>query len=178
MFKYPICCLMLLTCFAGVGHAQAMPDSSQSGSQTPSSEERHVLTSPEAEMRYKAAVKHEQSVHQELQERADEAAHIGTEIRSAYERNKVLTRDDLKKLERMEKLTRKIRSSAGGSDDDELLKDPPRQLDAAVAKLVELSDLIDKKVKKTSRLVISAGVIQNSNELIQVIKHIRTLIQP
>jgi hypothetical protein len=33
-------------------------------------------------------------------------------------------------------------------------------------------------VSKTSRLVISAGVIRRSNEIIELIRHIRTIKQP
>ncbi|MCA1593716.1 MAG: hypothetical protein LC754_13915 [Acidobacteria bacterium] len=178
MFKEFIPCLVLLVCFAGAAHAQTLPDASSNNPPSSSRNEHPVLNSPEEELKYKAVVKREQSAHRELLERADEVVKLGEEIRSAFEHNKTLTREEWKKLDRMEKLTRKIRSGAGGSDDDELLKDSPHKLDIAVARLCELSGLIDKSIKKTSRLTVSATVIERSNELIELIKRIRTFVQP
>jgi hypothetical protein len=133
------------------------------------------MGSPEDEMLKRAEIRHEVESHQELVERADQAAQLGEEILASYEKNKSLTGDDLKKLERLEKLARKIRGSAGGSDDKEGLKDPPGKVGGAVARLAELSDALKKSVSKTSRLVISAAVIERSNELIGLIQHIRSL---
>ncbi|MDT7780882.1 MAG: hypothetical protein QOC99_3394 [Acidobacteriota bacterium] len=136
------------------------------------------LGSPAEEMLRRAEIKHEEQSHQEMVERADEAAHIGDEILASYKKNHSLSHDDLKKLERLEKLARKIRGSTGGSDDDASLQDPPGKIEEAVKRLAELSDALKKSVEKTSRLVISAAVIEHSNELIELIRHIRNIQQP
>jgi hypothetical protein len=137
----------------------------------------HLFGSPEAEMLRRAEIRHEEEVHREMVERADEAAQIGDEILSSFKSNNSLTRDDLKKLERLEKLARKIRGTAGGSDDNEL-RDPPGRIEGAVSRLAELALGLKKSVLKTSRLVISAGVIERSNEMIELIRHIRTIQRP
>ncbi len=139
---------------------------------------RRDLGTPEMEIIERAKIRHEEQSHKEMLERADEAALIGEQILSSFERNRALSGDDLKKLERMEKLARKIRGGAGGSDDDEPLENPPQQLDKAVSRLAELADKLNKSVQKTSRLVISAAVIDSSNELIELIKHIRSIPRP
>jgi hypothetical protein len=136
------------------------------------------LGSPEAELLKRAEIRHEEESHQEMVERADEAAQLGVGLREAFDKYKSFNREDLKRLERMEKLARKIRSSAGGSDDDEQLKDPPAQLDQAVARLAEVSGRLGESVRKTSRLVVSGAVIEGSNELIELIRHIRTFVKP
>jgi hypothetical protein len=136
------------------------------------------LGSPAEEMLRRAEIRHEEQSHQEMVERADEAAHIGDEILASFKKNHSLSRDDLKKLERLEKLARKIRGSTGGSDDDASLQDPPGKIEGAVKRLAELSDALKKSVEKTSRLVISAAVIEHSNELIELIRHIRNIQQP
>ena len=136
------------------------------------------IGSPEEEMLDRAAIRHEEELHKEMVERADEAERLGEEILGSYKKNNSLTREDLKKLERMEKLVRKIRGGAGGSDDEEGMKDPPGMIGGAVARLAELSGALKKSVLKTSRLVISAAVIERSNELIELIRHIRSLRQP
>ena len=136
------------------------------------------LGSPEEEMLRRAEIRHEEEQHKEMVERADEAALLGEEILSSYRKNNSLTRDDLKKLERMEKLVRKIRGGAGGSDDDEKVKEPPGKIAGAISRIAELSGALKNSVLKTSRLVISAAVIERSNELIELIRHIRSLQKP
>jgi len=165
--------LALLACAAS---AQSIQDSLPGASnQGPG---RGDMGSPAEEIISRAAIKHEEEQHKEMVERADEAALIGEQLLNSFRKNKAFDRDDLKKLERMEKLARKIRGGAGGSDDDEPLENPPQQLDAAVSRLSEVADKLNKSVQKTSRLVISAAVINSSNELIELIKHIRGIPRP
>jgi len=134
--------------------------------------------SPEEEMLRRAEIRREEETHKEMVERADEAAQVGDQLLNSYRKNNSLTRDDLKRLERLEKLARKIRGGAGGSDDEEELSDPPGHIEDAVTRLVKLTGDLKESVSKTSRLVISANVIQRSNEMIELIRHIRTIKQP
>ncbi len=136
--------------------------------------ELSTFGSPEEEMRDRLAVKQQETAHKENLERAKENAQLGIEMRAAFERHKTLTRDEVKKLERMEKLARKIRGQAGGSDDQNTLKDPPHNLETALVRLAELSEELHKQVEKTSRLVVSAVVIEHSNEVIELVRYIRT----
>jgi len=136
------------------------------------------MGTPEEEMLRRAEIRREEEIHKEMVERADEAALIGEQLSASYKKNSSLTRDDLKRLERLEKLARKIRGSAGGSDDEEELSDPPGQIEGAVTRLAKLSCELKESVSKTSRLVISAAVIKHSNEMIELIRHIRTIKQP
>ncbi len=121
----------------------------------------------------RAAIKHEEENYQEMIERAKENAQLGAELHSSFERHKSLSRDDLKKLERMEKLARRIRSDVGGSGDENALKEPPRALDAAFTRLAELAEKVHEGVEKTSRHIVSAAVIERSNELVELIRYIR-----
>jgi hypothetical protein len=139
---------------------------------------RGEIGSPAEEMLRRAEIKHEEESHSEMVERSDEAAQIGEEILDSFSKNKSLTADDFKKLERMEKLARKIRGSAGGSDKVEGSETPPGKIEAAVERLAAISGALKKSVAKTSRLVISAAVIKNSNEVIELIRHIRSIKQP
>lgn len=156
--------------------AQATHDAQMSD--PPAPQRRGDIGTPAAEMLRRAEIRHEEESHAEMVERSDEAAQIGEEIRDSFNRNKTLTVGDFKKLERMEKLARKIRGSAGGSDKVEVSEEPPGKIDAAVERLAEISGALKKSVAKTSRLVISAAVIKNSNEVIELIRHIRSIKQP
>jgi hypothetical protein len=133
-----------------------------------------MLGSPEEEMLKRLDLKAAEKDHQENLERAREATQLGNEIRDAYLQNKALGRDEVKKLERLEKITRKIRSEAGGSDGDTVLENPPVQIEPALARLAETSDKLRNGVEKTPRQVISTSVIERANELLEIIRYIRT----
>jgi hypothetical protein len=127
------------------------------------------------EMLKDAEIKRLEMTHKENLERARETAQLGTELREAFERQKSLGAAEMKKIGRIEKLARAIRNEAGGDDDDEGLKDPPPQIEAAVTRLSEMCEELRKKVEKTPRHVVSAAVIASANQLIALAKHIRTL---
>ncbi len=111
-------------------------------------------------------------------ERAAEAARLGLELRTAFDKQQTLGREDLKRLEKLEKLARKIRGNAGGSDDDEPLKDPPAALGETVARLAEVSVKLNEVARMSTRLVVSGAVIECSNELIELVRHLRTFVKP
>lgn len=145
---------------------------------SPRSRRASEFGKPEEEMLRRAEIRREEETYKDMVERADEAAQLGDELLASYKRYNLLTRDDQKRLERLEKLARKIRGGAGGSDDKEELSDPPGQVEPAVTRLAKLTCDLKESVSKTSRLVISAGVIRRSNEMIELIRHIRTIKQP
>jgi vacuolar-type H+-ATPase subunit I/STV1 len=132
-----------------------------------------MIGSPQAEMLERHRIKSEQKEYEENLERAQEAAQLSTEIRDAYLHNRTFGRTEQKKLERLEKVTRKIRSEAGGSDGDVTLENVPSQIEPALARLAELSDKLRKVVEKTPRQVVSAAVIERANELLEIIRYIR-----
>ena len=167
--------LLVFVC-AGTAQAQIRGDDSLDASNTPRNAQQHPHHVDE--MRYRAAVRHEEETHREVVERAEEIDEISSQIIKRYDSQKNLGRDDLKRLERIEKLARKIRGSAGGSDPEESLDSPPSKLDAAVARLSELSEQLNEGVKKTSRMVVSGAVIERSNDLIKLVKHIKSFLRP
>lgn len=151
-----------------------LPDASSQSSSPPANQRSPRMGSPAEEIIRRAEIRHAEEAYEEMVERADETAEIAGQLRSAFQTSKALTRDDLKKLERMEKLARKIRGGAGGDEDRLALKETPPHLGAAMERLAELSGELKKGVSKTSRLVVSGAVIQRSNELIELIRFIRT----
>ncbi len=158
------------------GEAQTTADqaTSSGSSSTQRRGDSPFLGSPEEELRSRAAIKHAEESHRENLERAGENARLGSELHLAFERHQTLGRDELKKLERMEKLARKIRGQIGGSDDDQVIEDPPRELTAAVSRLAETSEDLQKCVLKTSRHVVSTSIIERANEVIELIRYIRS----
>ena len=177
MFRVSILITAFVAAFSVGAHAQTGAPPPQAEDHLPAREPRkpRLLGSPEEEMLRRAEIRHEEETHKEMVERAHEVAQIGDEILASFKRHNSLTHDDVKRLERLEKLARKIRGGAGGSDDDKQLEDPPGRIEGALNRLAKLSGDLKKSVSKTSRLVISAGVIESSNEMIELIRHIRSI---
>lgn len=149
---------------ADVGADKARPDRHRS---------RIMVGTPEDEMLARQDIKAMEKDYQENVERAREAAQLSTEIRDSYAHNKAFGRTEQKKLERLEKLARKIRNEAGGSDGDVTIEDVPSQIEPALTRLAEVSDKVRKGVEKTPRQVVSASVIEQANELLEIIRYVR-----
>jgi len=176
--KLSILTTALVALLSSGAASQTSADRRDESSPAHDTQRRNDMGKPAEEMLERARIRFEEESHKEMVERADEAARIGDEILASFKKHNSLTRDDLKRLERLEKLARKIRGGAGGSDDKEELQDPPNKIEGAVQKLAELSVNLKKSVSKTSRLVISAAVIERSNDVIELIKHIRNFRRP
>lgn len=169
--------LSLLTGAAISVRAQARPvtsDPINAENSRPGSNTGPDLGSPEEEMRARNEIKIAEKERQENLERAREAAQLGAEIRDGFSKTQMLGALEMKKLERLEKLARRIRSRAGGSDDDEPLNNVPASLEPAVSRLKDTSEALCKGVEKTPRMVISTTVIERANELLEIIRFIRT----
>lgn len=155
------------------------PTSPPSGSEPRSSDPDkpdssfHDFGSVESEMRFRQLLKEEKKQYDENVARAREASELASQLVKAYEAKKVFNSEDGKKFERLEKLTKKIRNEAGGSDTDPDVKDIPGVMDAAIKRMAELADDMRKLVEKTPRHVISAAVIDQANKLLGLLQHVR-----
>ena len=129
--------------------------------------------SPESEMKARSVLKAEKKQYDENVARAREAALLATQLVDAYQSRKTFSSEDSKKFERLEKLTKKIRNEAGGSETDPDVKDIPDAMEAAVKRVAELADELRKQVENTPRHVISASVIDQANKLLGLIQHVR-----
>jgi len=131
--------------------------------------------SRESEMRASLALKAEKKQYDENLERAREASQLATQLLETYEAKQLFSSEDDKKLERLEKLTKRIRNEAGGSESKADVKDIPNAMTTAIKRLAELADDLRKLVEKTPRHVISAAVIDQANKLIGLVQHVRDL---
>ncbi|HLL71472.1 MAG TPA: hypothetical protein VK363_08575 [Pyrinomonadaceae bacterium] len=127
------------------------------------------------EMLKEMELKREAGDYKEHLARAKENAQLAAELHETFTRQKTFEAADLKKLGRMEKLARQIRNRAGGEEDKEDLKEPPQQIEATLKLLADLSAELQKKVESTPRQVVSASVIKRANEVVELVRHIRTL---
>lgn len=156
--------------------AQTRPapsDSISAERSSPGSPSGKDMGTPEDEMRARNEIRIAEKERQENLDRAREVAQLGDEIRQAFSKNKMLSSADMKKLDRLEKLARRIRNRAGGSDDEEPLDNVPTALETALNRLADTSEALSKGLEKTPKMVISASVIEHANELLEIVRFIR-----
>jgi hypothetical protein len=132
---------------------------------------------PMEEMRTRQALKAEEKEYNENLARAREASELGTQVLDAYKANKAIGAPETKKLERIEKLTKKIRDEAGGQDSEEQEPELPGTLETAIKRVADLAAELRKDVEKTPRKVVSAVVIDRANNLIGLLQHVRKVFR-
>jgi hypothetical protein len=132
--------------------------------------------SPENEMRSKLVLKEEKKRYEENLGRAREVSELAVQLSESYESNKAFNSQDSKKLERLEKLSKRIRNEAGGSETESGadLKDICSTMTDTIKHLAELAEELHKLVDKTPRNVVSAAVIDQANRVIVVTQHLRS----
>ena len=133
------------------------------------------FTEMEEEMKAKRAIKYAEKEYQENLDRARDLSVLGAAIVTSYKEKQALNQEDIKKLEKVEKLAKGIRRAAGGSEDDTEMEKPPTNLSAAIKMLGDLSHSLKEKVEKTPKHVISAAVIDEANVLLELIRIVRNL---
>lgn len=121
----------------------------------------------------KNRIEREKKDFQELLARGEEAAKLSSEVDKSFVQNKQLTAEDRKKLERLEKISKKIREELGAGDDsdDEAVK--VSSTSDAIDKLKILSAKLAEELKKTTRYTISAVAVQSSNAVLKIVRFIR-----
>lgn len=129
----------------------------------------------EDEMRAKREIKYAESQHKENLDRARELCDIAGKLQSSFETKKALDREDGKRLDRLEKLAKQLRSKAGGSSSEIEIEKAPTDLESALKRVAELSESLSGLVQKTPRQVVSASVIDEANVLLELIMIVRQL---
>jgi len=130
--------------------------------------------SPEAEMRSKLEIKEEKKKYDEHVARAKEVTQLATQISQSYVTHNALSSDDGKRLERLEKLTKRIRNDAGGENNqNDEVGDVPSDLEARIKKVTSMAEELQKLVENTPRNVVSAAVIDQANKLLCIIQYVR-----
>ena len=115
--------------------------------------------------------------HQQNIERAREISDVAKALEQNFKSASTLDREGLKRLDRLEKLTKKIRGEAGGEADEVQIVDSPTNQSAAITQIVKKAESLSKAVQDTPRQVVSAGVIDSANVLLELIRILRTFSQ-
>jgi membrane-associated HD superfamily phosphohydrolase len=123
----------------------------------------------------KQKIEQEKKEYNELRSRAEEALQLSEEIENSFSESNQISSETIKKLERLEKLVKKIRNDLGGDEDAEndVEEEKPNSIQNAFKKLQEATKKLYAEVKKSSRYSISAIAIQSSNAVLKIVKFIR-----
>jgi len=135
------------------------------------------LTTFEEEMRAKRLIRTAEKEHQQNIERAQEISQLAKDLQHAFKTSNTLDREGLKRLERIEKLTKKIRGEAGGESGEVQIENRPADKASALAQIADAAESLSKGVQNTPRQVISASVIDGANVLLELIAILRTFTQ-
>ena len=137
------------------------------------------LTTFEEEIRAKREIKIAEKEHQDNLNRAKEISDIAKQLKESFKDNATtIDRDCFKKIDRLEKLTKKVRSEAGGDDDEITISPKPTDLPSAIKQIADASETLAKDVENTPRRVVSASVIGNANVLLELIRLAKSFARP
>lgn len=163
----------------GQAHAQStrrVPERNYPDASSSSGEDRDErMGTPALEMTHRALIARAEAEHKQNIKRANEGAALALTVQQAFQQNHALSAAQVKNLEQIEKLARRIRSYAGGSDDGAAVEELPSNLDEALKRLSSVATQLQQEVEKTSRQVVSAKIITAANNLIALARHARTL---
>ena len=178
----PVALIFVILFCSSLAAAQVAPQSPApppgSADGTNKNSDNTPLTTFEEELKAKRAIKLAEKDHEENVKRACEIAQLGKDLNDSLKGKSNLDRDSLKKVERLEKLTRKVRGEAGGEDEEIEIPNRPADLPATVKQIAEESESLSKQVQDTPRQVVSASVIGKANVLLELIKMVRNFARP
>lgn len=121
----------------------------------------------------KRRIEREKKDFEEMLDRGEEALKLTDQLEKSFAQNNQFSAQDQKKLERLEKVVKKIRNELGGDNDDDAAAEKPSSIANALTSLKEVTNNLVEELKKTSRYSISVVAVQSSNALLNVVQFLR-----
>ncbi|MCY7348817.1 MAG: hypothetical protein LH614_21725 [Pyrinomonadaceae bacterium] len=157
-----------------VAYADAQSDATTRGGVPPKDDYSTGIQESLAKQR----IEREKKDFAELLSRGEETVKISDELEKSFAQNNQLSVEDRKKLDRLEKLVKKIRAEIGGSDDDDddesvELDNKPLSVGNALKSLQNNTSKLVGELKKTTRHTVSVVAVESSNLLLRVVRFLR-----
>lgn len=122
----------------------------------------------------KSRIEREKKEYEELLQNGEEAVKLSESLEKSFTESNSISAEDQKKLDRLEKLAKKIRRELGAGDSDSAdEEEKPSSMVNAFRTLQSSTGKLVAELKKTTRHSISVVAIQSSNAFLKVIKFIR-----
>jgi hypothetical protein len=126
------------------------------------------------EMRSRLAIERANNEHRKIIEDAQKMNDLSVEIAKRYDERSKLSSDDMKDVGTIEKLAKRILNFAGGSE--EKIEDKKTlSLSDCIVQLGKVAENVKKILLTESRHVISAKLIADANEAVNLAQIIRQL---
>jgi membrane-associated HD superfamily phosphohydrolase len=176
VLKFSFIFLVLLLGSSAV-YCQITPDGSRSNDPL----NKEDLPDAFKETLAKQRIKEEEKEFQTLVQRSEEAFKLSEELSKDFDSKHKLSAEDIKKVDQLEKVVKKIRQDLGaknddGSDDDDLTDSPadkPSSLVSALKNIKDTTGDLLAEVKKATRHSISVVAIQSSNSLLRMVRFVK-----
>lgn len=124
------------------------------------------------EMRSRLAIERANNEHRKIVEDAQKMNDLSVDIAKRYEERNNLSSDDLKNVGTIEKLAKRILTFAGGSE-EKIEEKRALSLSDCIIQLGKVAENVKKILLTESRHVISAKLIADANEAINLAQVIR-----
>jgi len=172
-FRLTFALLLVTAVTVGVNAQSNMPDASTN--ERGSKAKQDDLPKNIKESLAKSRIENEKKEFQELIQRGEETLKLTEELEKSFSQNNKLSAEDQKKLDRLEKLAKKIRKELGGDSDEDSDKevDKPSSMQNALQALQNNSTKLFEELKKATRHSISVIAIQSSNSLLKAVRFLR-----
>jgi hypothetical protein len=121
----------------------------------------------------KNRIEREKKDYEELLQNGEEALKLSESLEKNFAESQKLSAEDQKKLDRLEKLAKKIRRELGANDSDDTADEKPSSMLDAFKFLQDSTGKLVDELKKTTRYSVSVVAIQSSNTFLKIVKFIR-----
>jgi len=111
----------------------------------------------------------------DLLSRGEEAVKLSNDLEKSFTQNNQLSAEDKKKIDRLEKIVKKIRNEIGADDDAEITEvdNKPLSVLTALKALQNNTAKLMGELKKSTRYSISVVAVESSNLLLKVVRFLR-----
>lgn len=120
----------------------------------------------------KRKLKAEEKEFQELIKSGEDAVKLSEELSKSFAENQKLSAEDKKKLEKLEKIVKKIRQELGAEEDKEIVE-TPTTISNAFDNIKDKSANLLEELKKRTKFSISVVAVESSNTIWRLVKFLR-----
>ena len=163
--------IIVLAAFCGAASSQSIEDSKVGLPKN--DQEKESGPKSIQETLEKMRIAKDKKDHDEMVDRGDETLRILNQLEKSFEHYGKLSSEDIGRLERVEKLAKKIRDELGGHDDEDDEGTGMPSLETAVKTLQTTAGTLYDELKKTTRFTISAAAIQSSNAVLRLARFLK-----
>jgi hypothetical protein len=164
---YKVILILLFLIFPATIFAQEPPPASPISEP----EQRPVFSIGETISRSRIAIAEKE--HKEMISASSEMNHLARSLLRISQTQCQFTNDDKKKIEKIEKLAKKVRSEQGGGGNK--LEDKPENVYIALERLHKATQIIEEESRKVNRHSISLVLIEQVNEVLGLTKEIKKM---